>query len=97
MNNVIGNQNEKILQQTNELQKLKSIVEVAQFKEEVEKSKEKTINALGDLCDAGKTENENSPTEDFLETMRGKLIDMEKAEQLINDDFEELSIASTNK
>ena len=95
MNNVIGNQNEKILQQTNELQKLKSIVEVAQFKEEVEKSKEKTINALGDLCDAGKTE--NSPTEDFLETMRGKLIDMEKAEQLINDDFEELSIASTNK
>ena len=95
MNNVIGNQNEKILQQTNELQKLKSIVEVAQFKEEVEKSKEKTINALGDLCDAGKTE--NSPTEDFLETMRGKLIDMEKAEQLINDDFEELSIASSNK
>ena len=95
MNNVIGNQNEKILQQTNELQKLKSIIEVAQFKEEVEKSKEKTINALGDLCDAGKTE--NSPTEDFLETMRGKLIDMEKAEQLINDDFEELSIASTNK
>ena len=95
MNNVIGNQNEKILQQTNELQKLKSMIEVAQFKEEVEKSKEKTINALGDLCDAGKTE--NSPTEDFLETMRGKLIDMEKAEQLINDDFEELSIASTNK
>ena len=95
MNNVIGNQNEKILQQTNELQKLKSIVEVAQFKEEVEKSKEKTINPLGDLCDAGKTE--NSPTEDFLETMRGKLIDMEKAEQLINDDFEELSIASSNK
>ena len=95
MNNVIGNQNEKILQHTNELQKLKSIVEVAQFKEEVEKSKEKTINALGDLCDAGKTE--NSPTEDFLETMRGKLIDMEKAEQLINDDFEELSIASSNK
>ena len=95
MNNVIGNQNEKILQQTNELQKLKSIVEVAQFKEEVEKSKEKTINALGDMCDAGKTE--NSPTEDFLETMRGKLIDMEKAEQLINDDFEELSIASSNK
>ena len=95
MNNVIGNQNEKILQQTNELQKLKSMIEVAQFKEEVEKTKEKTINALGDLCDAGKTE--NSPTEDFLETMRGKLIDMEKAEQLINDDFGELSISSTNK
>ena len=95
MNNVIGNQNEKILQQTNELQKLKSMIEVAQFKEEVEKTKEKTINALGDLCDAGKTE--NSPTEHFLETMRGKLIDMEKAEQLINDDFGELSISSTNK
>ena len=91
LNNVIGNQNEKIIQQNAELQKTKSMLQVATLRENVEKSREKTSNILEE---SGKTENLIS---DFLENMKSKLTNLENAEILIDDDFEELSVASSGK
>ena len=91
LNNVIGNQNEKIIQQNAELQKTKNMLQVATLRENVEKSKDKTSNILEE---SGKTENLIS---DFLENMKSKLTNLENAELLIDDDFEELSVASSGK
>ena len=91
LNNVIGNQNEKIIQQNAELQKTKNMLQVATLRENVEKSREKTSNILEE---SGKTENLIS---DFLENMRSKLTNLENAELLIDDDFEKLSVASSGK
>merc|ERR1711976_584182 len=84
LNNVIGNQNEKIIQQNAELQKTKNMLQVATLRENVEKSKDKTSNILEE---SGKTE---SLISDFLENMKSKLTNLENAEHLIDDDFEEL-------
>ena len=91
LNNVIGNQNEKIIQQNAELQKTKNMLQVATLRENVEKSREKTSNILEE---SGKTENLIG---DFLENMKSKLTNLENAELLIDDDFEELSVASSGK
>ena len=91
LNNVIGNQNEKIIQQNAELQKTKNMLQVATLRENVEKSREKTSNLLEE---SGKTENLIG---DFLENMKSKLTNLENAEFLIDDDFEELSVASSGK
>ena len=91
LNNVIGNQNEKIIQQNAELQKTKNMLQVATLRENVEKSREKTSNILEE---SGKTENLIG---DFLENMKSKLTNLENAEFLIDDDFEELSVASSGK
>ena len=91
LNNVIGNQNEKIIQQNAEIQKTKNMLQVATLRENVEKSREKTSNILEE---SGKTENLIG---DFLENMKSKLTNLENAELLIDDDFEELSVASSGK
>ena len=91
LNNVIGNQNEKIIQQNAELQKTKNMLQVATLRENVEKSREKTSNILEE---SGNTENLIG---DFLENMKSKLTNLENAELLIDDDFEELSVASCGK
>ena len=91
LNNVIGNQNEKIIQQNAELQRTKNMLQVATLRENVEKSREKTSNILEE---SGKTENLIG---DFLENMKSKLTNLENAELLIDDDFEELSVASSGK
>ena len=91
LNSVIGNQNEKIIQQNAELQKTKNMLQVATLRENVEKSREKTSNILEE---SGKTGNLIG---DFLENMKSKLTNLENAEFLIDDDFEELSVASSGK
>ena len=88
LNNVIGNQNEKIIQLNAELQKTKNMLQFTTLRENVEKSKEKTPNQLGDSV---KTETVIS---DFIENMKSKLTNLENAELSIDDDFEELSVAS---
>ena len=88
LNNVIGNQNEKIIQLNAELQKTKNMLQFTTLRENVEKSKEKTPNKLEDSV---KTETVIS---DFIENMKSKLTNLENAELSIDDDFEELSVAS---
>ena len=88
LNNVIGNQNEKIIQLNAELQKTKNMLQFTTLRENAEKSKEKTPNKLEDSV---KTETVIS---DFIENMKSKLTNLENAELSIDDDFEELSVAS---
>ena len=88
MNNVIGSQNEKIIQQNAELQKTKNMLQVATLREKVKTS------GSGILEESGKTE---SLVGDFLENMRTKLTNIENSELIIYDDFEELSVASSGK
>lgn len=91
LNNVIGNQNEKIIHLNAELQKTKNMLQFTTLRENVEKSKEKEKTS-NKLEDSGKTETVIS---DFLENMKSKLTNLENAELSIDDDFEELSVASS--
>ena len=92
MNNVIESQNEKIIQQNAELQKTKNMLQVATLREKVDESKVKTSDGI--LEESGKTE---CLIGDFLENVRTKLTNIENAELIIYDDFEELSVASSGK
>ena len=91
MNNVIGSQNEKIIQQNAELQKTKSMLQVATLREKVDQSKVKTSGSVI-LEESGKTE---CLIGDFFDSMRTKLTNIENAELIIYDDFDELSVASS--
>lgn len=89
LNNVIGSQNEKILQQSTELHKMKDILQVVTQANNVERSNEKKSNTL--VEESGKT---NNLIGDFLENIKSKMTNLENAEMLIDDDFEELSVSS---
>ena len=92
MNNVIESQNEKIIQQNAELQKTKNLLQVATLREKIDESKVKTSDGI--LKESGKTD---CLIGDFLENMRTKLTNIENAESIIYDDFEELSVAFSGK